>query len=586
MTEKGEAAYRWSVTRRAVFVIVGGYFGATLFAIALALLLPVPRADAVLFGTIFSFLVYAGIAIWAYARVRGGFRKSMAWLHTWTGLLLGWVLYAVFVTGTAAYYRNEITLWMSPEARATSAPSDALDRGLAELKARAAGSDRWSVSLPDERDPSLSIQWREKTNQGTSNRTMYWDASSEQFITPRATEGGAFLYRFHYNLHLPDRYGEWIVGVAAMLMLVAIISGVVTHRRFFKDFFVLRLKKGGQRAWLDAHNMTSVFALPFHLMITFTGLLSLMFVYLPWAQQVMYGDDTKTYSAEAFGNADIPKASGEAAGLASLATVIATSRDTWGSDRLGRVMINNAGDAAATFETRPNYAGQVSLDHRKVIANGATGEVVSNVQGFGPGVATRGVLIGLHVARFAQPTVRALFFLCGLAGCAMVATGLVLWNLKRRDPRIAQSRAERLVERLNIAAILGAPIAVAAYFLANRLLPAELPTRADWEIRWFFIAWALSVLHAFARQASRAWQEQLSVASLLFFAVPLVNALTTGRGLWQSLASGDVLFAAFDVVQLCLGAAFASTAFYLWRREHGSSLARGRASADQIGSAL
>ena len=28
------------------------------------------------------------------------FRQSMAWLHTWTGLVVGWVLFFVFVTGS------------------------------------------------------------------------------------------------------------------------------------------------------------------------------------------------------------------------------------------------------------------------------------------------------------------------------------------------------------------------------------------------------------------------------------------------------------------------------------------------------
>ena len=43
------------------------------------------------------------------------FRASMAWLHTWAGLLLGWVLYFMFVTGTAGYLDTEIDRWMQPE---------------------------------------------------------------------------------------------------------------------------------------------------------------------------------------------------------------------------------------------------------------------------------------------------------------------------------------------------------------------------------------------------------------------------------------------------------------------------------------
>ncbi len=47
--------------------------------------------------------------------MNGSFRQSMAWLHTWTGLVFGWVLFAMFMTGTATYFRPEITRWMEPE---------------------------------------------------------------------------------------------------------------------------------------------------------------------------------------------------------------------------------------------------------------------------------------------------------------------------------------------------------------------------------------------------------------------------------------------------------------------------------------
>ena len=44
-------------------------------------------------------------------------RQSMAWIHTWLGLLAGWILFAMFLTGTASYFRPEITRWMQPELR-------------------------------------------------------------------------------------------------------------------------------------------------------------------------------------------------------------------------------------------------------------------------------------------------------------------------------------------------------------------------------------------------------------------------------------------------------------------------------------
>ena len=66
-----------------------------------------------------------------------------------------------------------------------------------------------------------------------------------------------------------------LVGLA--VTFVAIISGVITHRRIFADFFTFRTRRG-QRSWLDAHNAVAVLALPFHLMITYTGLVTLLFL--------------------------------------------------------------------------------------------------------------------------------------------------------------------------------------------------------------------------------------------------------------------------------------------------------------------
>ena len=57
------------------------------------------------------------------AAVGKTFRQSMAWLHAWSGLVVGWVLFAVFVTGTASYYRAEISQWMRPELRTEPRPS-------------------------------------------------------------------------------------------------------------------------------------------------------------------------------------------------------------------------------------------------------------------------------------------------------------------------------------------------------------------------------------------------------------------------------------------------------------------------------
>ena len=41
--------------------------------------------------------------------MKAGFRQSMSWLHTWCGLTCGWLLCAIFLTGTLSVFREPIT---------------------------------------------------------------------------------------------------------------------------------------------------------------------------------------------------------------------------------------------------------------------------------------------------------------------------------------------------------------------------------------------------------------------------------------------------------------------------------------------
>ena len=45
--------------------------------------------------------------------MKEGFRQTMAWVHTWIGLVCGWLLCAIFLTGSISVFRDAITQWMT-----------------------------------------------------------------------------------------------------------------------------------------------------------------------------------------------------------------------------------------------------------------------------------------------------------------------------------------------------------------------------------------------------------------------------------------------------------------------------------------
>lgn len=496
-------------------------------------------------------------------------RQAMAALHTWSGLVLGWLLFAVFLTGTMSYYRSEISQWMRPELHRATDNATAAVAALKHLHQIGQGASRWLIDLPGTRDAATHLAiWRDPAAPPAELprfQRATLDAATGQPSPARVTHGGDFFYYFHFDLLMPGASGRIIVGIAAMAMLVSIISGVITHRRIFADFFTFRPGKG-QRSWLDAHNVTAVLALPYHLMITYTGLLTLMFLYLPFGLDTAYGGKRVAFQAEASRGISPPAAANRAADLVDLVPLLVQARLYWqGGKDVGRINIYRPNDANARIELIAADEGHLSHYRGRLVFDGVSGALLETDDNVSWAVATERALYGLHLGRFGGPVLRALFFLSGVAGSAMVATGLVLWLVSRRR-KGGVHVGHALVGRLNTAAIAGLLMAIAVFFWANRLLPLDLAARADGEGWCFFLSWALMLLHAALRDEAKAWREQFALAAALFILLPLLNGLTTDRHLLVSLPGGDWSMAGMDFGLLITGLVCGAVALHLQRR--------------------
>lgn len=512
------------------------------------------------------------------ALLQPALRQAMAWLHTWMGLLCGWLLYFMFVTGTLGYVDTEIDRWMRPELPPAGVPlraEDAARTGLAYLAAHAPGARRWTISVPvDRNEPYLRVTWRGTQGAGAAAGAAFLDPATGAAFAARQTGGGQALYQMHWALHyLPIAAAEWTVGIATMCMLVAIVTGVVVHRRIFADFFTFRPGRG-QRSWLDAHNLASVVSLPYQLMITYSGLVFLMFSFMPLAVVGWYGpgaQGSQAFLEEVFPSPARTDAAGRPVPMVALDGLLADVRPRLAGAAVTLLEFDHPGDAAARITVVGDFAAGPLRAADLFTYDGASGVLLASRPRWTSGPkALRDLLLGLHEGLFAGPALRALYLVAGLLGTAMVATGLVLWTVKRRQ-RVEQERARahpglRLVERLNVGTIVGLPIAIAACFWANRLLPTDLARRGDWEMHVLFIAWAALLLHAALRPTARGWQEQSWLAAGAFALLPVLNALTTPRHLGVSLPQGDWALAGFDLTVLALGLAFLGVAMRLSRR--------------------
>jgi uncharacterized iron-regulated membrane protein len=498
--------------------------------------------------------------------VKFGFRQSMAWLHTWSGLVVGWVLYVIFLTGSAAYFQEEITRWMQPEATSAPSPEAAAQSAVRFLQKVAPDADSWFITLPGRRSATTQVFWspREAAPPSPRETAAVLDGEGRE-ITARATQGGFFLYRFHFDLHyMPVMLARYIVGASAMFMLTALLSGIITHRKIFTEFFTLRLRKG-QRSWLDAHNVMGVLALPFFLMITYTGLVTLQTQYMPLPILAVFEKPDSFFAASA--PVEPVERSGHAAALTPLAPLFAKASAAWNGGGVGFLSVRHPGDANARVQLTRSSADAIP-SRGETLSFDMRGVQLPAVAKEGGAARVESVMIGLHAGRYAQSLLRWLYFACGLMGAGMVGAGLVLWTVKRRQRLSDPARPHigfQLVERLNIATIAGFPVGLASYFLSNRLLPLQMAERGSWEINCLFIAWGAVFVWAIGRPARAAWVEALGAAAVLFALVPVVNAVTTPRNLVVSLLAGDTVFAAFDLAMLCAAALIGWTTWKVHR---------------------
>ncbi len=541
------------------------------------------------------------------------FRQSMAWLHTWFGLVMGYVLMVAFFFGALSVFDREIDRWAIPQTRFDAQVMPSFDERLKPLFEQMKPDEH---ELEDARDrvggplePVLPVMnWSAYTTHRDPVLGMYAEYAVKNnpddpldhvhgYITidPRDGRqlprdqlkiGSEFFYPLHYSLHLEwKEIGYWIVGFAALVMLAALVSGVVIHRKFFRELFTFRPEKATQRSLLDLHNLTGVVALPFHFVFALSGLTIFASVYLPVGETLLEKQALHYYAETDRAKGLAPEPSGIAAPLASVDAMVVEARKRWAErgmpGEVGFLYVNHVGDASSYVSIYRAGSDRVALVGQAIHFAGTTGEVVFEEPSPSAAESVNEFLTGLHLQHFRHWLLRWFYVLGGLAGAVCIATGFIFFVEKRKRQHAQQGlKGARWVDAFAVTTVTGMLIATAAILLVNRLLPVDVENRASWEQGAFWCAWALALVHALIRGApvqeakvSPAWREQAWVFSALAFAAVLANWLTTGDGLWKTLAEGYWPVAGLDLALLVSSAIAAFAARALRRRELGRAVA-------------
>lgn len=541
------------------------------------------------------------------------FRQAMAYMHTWLGLVLGFVLMACFFFGSVSVFDRELDRWSVPESRGAAQPLPSFDKVIAPMVAgvrpepadlkRAAG-EVVGIAPPGEalqathvfvsmghRDSLLNVfTTYDLPNKPKDPNLDHVHTFGHAVIDPRTGVrlspemeerlqlGTGFFFPMHYSLTWHwQNVGYWIVGLAGLAMLTALVSGVVMHRRIFREFFTFRPEKARLRSTLDLHNMTGVLALPFLFVITLSGIFIFSSIYLP-SGEVMMRDWSEAQQSASIASTGLPEEPAHRpGGLGSVDAMVRQAEAHWAAEgvggRAGVIQVTHLGDANAYVAISRDSVDRVA-NPETLYFDGDTGRIVYEQPKPTAVEATYGFFYGLHFQFFKHWTLRWLLFASGLAGCACIATGFLFYVEKRKKKHAAAGTGgARVVDALAVTTVTGMLVATGAIMLANRLLPTSMPDHALAQKLVFWGVWLLAMIHAFIRSqpvatggSNPAWAEQCWAAAGLAVAAVLANWATTGDHLLATLSEGYWPVAGVDLVLLAGAGVAAWTAWRLQQR--------------------
>ncbi|MET0362264.1 MAG: PepSY-associated TM helix domain-containing protein [Sphingobium sp.] len=499
--------------------------------------------------------------------------KVMVAVHGWSGILLGLLLYAVVLTGTAAVFATEIGIWSAGHVATKSAFERPLGDTLRRLGTRTPSRFHEGVDLFEVGDGDAGIFFhRHQMSDGEiiSRGILYTvgkdgrvidrrAGTSETLFGPRNDDAlSAFLVDTHVRLHLPNPWGLLLTGILGLSMLVAAISGLLIHRHLFKDIFTLRGKAKPVLLNRDKHSVAGTWSLPFAFILAFTGSFFSFFgtIGVPIVAMAAFGGNVEALNDAVFGNPGTPDPRIVGIGNFDRITADAIART---GEAPTFVSIEHFGraDAKVTTFHLPRKDG---IAPQTLLYNGATAqfEQIKPLIGRTPsaGGTLAAIMSPLHFGNFAGLVSKAIWFGLGFAMCYVTYTGMRLWRVRRE----AGTSSLGWLDRLLVIVGLGLPFALLVAAAAF-LFTMPLGSAVYWTPAAFLIASAAAIGLGFLWPSSGDMVRWLQLASGLIMLFLAPARLLTGGPAWATaMAAGQPVIPALDL------AFFLAGAWLLWHK--------------------
>ena len=451
--------------------------------------------------------------------------------HSWVGIIAGILLFIVTFSGIPALFEHELGYWQySAFGEIAEDRSFDLEHTIAAANKIGFQYDKYSIQLPDEVNNHIVLS--HFPGDGEFD-IRYLKAGNYEEVKAPSSALGQILTHLHTDLYLPRPFGHYLVGLAGMAMLLAIIAGILIHVKWRKEFVMLRPKRSWRLLLTDQHKLLGLWSLPFTFILAFTGtILGLLGIITPILALAAFDGDVQKATDTILG----PRAeiTGEPAPQYSLNELWIKAHLDLTDKEIKLIEVEGAGDKGGIIKFSAHHQKHLS-SLETVTYSTATGETVHEGSFIGKGPFHRifAAVAPLHYVLFGSVWLKICYALAALGACGLIVTGNMLW-LERRGHGM-----EHLLSKLTLGICGGLVVATCALFPASQLLYlfklGEQHHHVEEWILWS--TWGIALFTPFiwknGFQLSH-WMLRISAALLLLTLI--IDGLVNGRWLW--LTSG------------------------------------------------
>ena len=456
---------------------------------------------------------------------QSGLVRRMIDSHSVLGLGLAALIYVVSLTGAFTLFVPEISLWENANVPTTSAVTpEVAGRALENAQGQLTpGNEILNVIFyaPGEFSPYPTVRLNQRPDRDSELISTDWlvDPATGALLSEINAPYAHFIEELHTALHLPAPWGRYLVGLVGVVMFTLILSGIFAHPTIIKDAFKLRTDRNARLAWTDLHNRLSVWGLPYHLVLTFTGaFLGVAGITVSALAFVAFSGDTEKAIAVLNG----PQALIGAPAMKGPPDYAAMIRSSQAPDRKITLLVaSNPADSGSTTSIVYTEDGILASNTGDIYRN--SGEFLQKIGGRGAewGARVFGAVQPLHYGTFGGYPIKLMYFILALALTYITSTGMMIWfkrKAQQGQPKPGSEAAWRgMTAGLTLALSLGA-------LLANIGLGAWVPSigLALWAAT-FTLIWKVS-------RPLRLVRYVWSASALLLVGAVMVNVTST----WQS----------------------------------------------------